>query len=378
MPITNSHTGEITQAHLFVCALGASSYTYAKLFSSENSEAWCTGHALAFTYFDGCPEVIVPDNPKPVITKTCRYEPDANPSFAQMANHFDVAIIPARVRKPRDKAVVEAAVGFATRWILAVLRNRTFFSIAEANQEVAKLLERLNNHPFQKLPGTRRSRYETIDKPALKPLPNTPYEYMHIKKATVHIADYHVEYDNCYYSAPYQYRGRTVEIRAALHTIEIYLKGKRIASHPRGFIKGSRSTLKEHRPKSHQEYGSWPPERMIRWAATIGPATKSLIEKILQNQKHPEQGYRSCFGILRLAKSTSNDRLEAACQRALAINAFSLKSVKSILDSGLDRRPLPEKPRQLTLVHENIRGAISFNTQHPQEDNNNVDSSNNR
>jgi len=362
LPITNPLTGEITQSHLFVCALGASSYTYAGLFWHEDSEAWCVGHALAFKFFQGCPEIIVPDNPTPVTTKACPHEPDINPSFNQMASHFDVAVIPARVRKPRDKAAVESAVCVATRWILAVLRKRTFFSLAEANQEVEKLLIRLNDRSFKKLPGSRRSRYEQIDKPALKPLPAHPYEYMHIKKASVHIADYHVEYDSCWYSAPHQYRGRWVEVRATLNTIEIFLKGKRIASHPRGFNKGSRYTLNEHRPKSHQEYGAWPPERLIRWAATVGPETKCLIEQIMQKQQHPEQGYRSCFGILRLSKSFGNERLNAACKRALAINAYSFKSVNSILKSGLDTRPLPEKPRQLKLVHENIRGALSFHT----------------
>ena len=360
--ITNGMTGEVTPAHLFVCALGASSYTYAKLFWHEDSEAWCMGHALAFKFFEGCPEIIVPDNPKPVTTKACPYEPDINPSFNQMANHFGVAVMPARVRKPKDKAVVESAVGVATRWILAVLRKRTFFSLAEANQAVEELLALLNNRPFKKLPGCRRSRYEQIDKPALKPLPQNSYEYMHIKKASVHIADYHVEYEGCWYSAPYQYRGRWVEVRATLNTIEIFLKGKRIASHSRGFIKGTRSTLNEHRPKNHQEYGAWPPERLISWAATIGPQAKCLIEQIMQKQQHPEQGYRSCFGILRLAKSFGHERLNAACNRALAINAFSFKSVNSILKSGLDQRPLPEKPRQLTLVHENIRGPVSFYT----------------
>lgn len=360
--IIDKMTGEATPAHLFVCTLGASSYTFARLFWFEDSEAWCTGHALAFAYFEGCPEVIVPDNPKPVITKACPYEPDVNPSFNQMANHFGVAVIPARVRKPKDKAVVESAVGVATRWILAVFRKRTFFSLAEANQEVGKLLAQLNNRPFKKLPGCRRSRYEQIDKPALKPLPENQYEYMHIKNASIHIADYHVEYDGCYYSAPYKHRGKWIEVRAALTTVEIFLKGKRIASHPRLFIKGTKSTLNEHLPKSHQEYGAWPPERIISWAASIGPSVKSLIDQIMQKQQHPVQGYKSCFGILRLAKSFGNERLNAACARALAINAYSFKSVNSILKSGLDKRSLLEKPRQLTLLHDNIRGAISFYT----------------
>jgi transposase len=373
--IISEKTGEVTAAHLFVCALGASSYTYARLFWHEDSEAWCNGHALAFAFFQGCPEVAVPDNPRPVTTKACRYEPEINPSFAQMAAHFDVAVIPARVRKPRDKAIVESAVGVATRWILAVLRKRTFHSLAEANQAVHELLVKLNNRPFKKMPGCRRSRYEEIDKHALKPLPKAPYEYMHIKYASVHIADYHVEYEGSWYSVPYQYRARKVEVRATMNTIEIFLKGKRIASHARRFIRGSRATVDEHRPKEHRDYGDWPPERLIRWAEKIGPTVKTVVERIMQSKQHPELGYRACFGILRLAKVAGSERLEAACQRAAAINACSFKSIKSILDSGLDRRPLPEKPRQLTIVHENIRGASAFTTT---EGEHNADSPNTR
>lgn len=375
--VINEKTGAEIQAHLFVCALGASNYTFAKLYWAEDTQAWCMGHADAFEFFGGCPEICVPDNPKPVVTKASPYEPDINPSFAQMASHFGIAVIPARVRHPKDKAAVECAVGVATRWILAVLRNRKFFSLAEANLAVAELLEKLNNRPFKKLPGSRKSKFEAIDKPALKPLPQHRYEFMHVKKATVHIADYHVEYEGCWYSAPFQYRGRAIEIRATLHTVEIYFKGKRIASHARAFVRGSRRTVNEHRPKSHQEYGAWPPERLIRWAAKIGPSTSSLIEKILQRFNVPELSYRTCFGVLRLAKEAGDERLEAACNRALAINALSVKSIKSILDSGLDKRPLPEKPRQLTIVHENIRGANSFNTPQTEEEKN-VDSSNAR
>jgi len=378
LPIFSEISGDSTPAHLFVCALGASSYTYARLFWHEDTEAWCTGHALAFNFFEGCVVTVVPDNPKPVVTKASPYEPDINPSFAQMANHFDVAVIPTRVRHPKDKAVVESAVGVATRWILAVLRNRKFFSLAEVNAAVEELLEKLNNRPFKKIPGSRRSRYEQIDKPALKPLPRERYEYMHIRKASVHIADYHVEYDGSWYSVPFQYRGRAVEVRATIHTVEVFLRGNRIASHARHFLKGKRSTLKEHRPKQHQDYGEWPPERIIRWAAQIGPSAKALVEHILQKHDHPEQGYRSCMGILRLAKVFGKDRLNAACGRAIAINACSSKSINSILKTGLETRPLPEKPRSLTVIHENIRGAVSFQKQPTQEDLNNVDSSNPR
>jgi transposase len=360
LPITNPGTGEVTQAHLFVCALGASSYTYARLFSNETSESWCNGHAYAFSFFQGCPEIVVPDNPRPVVTKASPYEPDVNPSFAQMANHFDVAVIPARVRKPKDKAVVEAAVGLATRWILAALRNRTFFSLGEANDAVKELLIKLNSRPFKKMPGSRISRFQELDKPALQALPKEPYEFVQIKYASVNIADYHVQFDGCWYSAPFHYRGRQVEVRASTRTVEIFLRGKRIASHARHINTGKTSTLKEHRPQHHQDYGEWPPERLVRWAAQIGSFTKLLVERLLSETDHPEQAYRRCFGVLRLAKSVGNDRLNAAAARALAINACSLKSVQSILNAGLEGRPLPEKPRQLTIIHENIRGKNSF------------------
>lgn len=362
LPIVNPATGEVTYAHLFLCTLGASSYTFARLFWNETSESWCNGHALAFEYFHGCPEIVVPDNPKPVITKACPYEPDVNPSFAQMAAHFGVTIIPARVRHPKDKAAVESAVGHATRVILAVLRNRTFFSLSEANGAVSALLTKLNARPFKKIPGSRLSRFEEIDRPALKPLPSENYQFQHIQKASVHIADYHVDFDKCWYSVPFHYRGREVEIRATNHTVEVFLRGKRIASHVRHITAGKRTTLKEHRPKNHQDYGDWPPERLVRWAEQIGPETKTLIEKILADRDHPEQGYRSCFGILRHAKSVGNQRLNAAAARALTINACSLKSITSILKYGLDSRPVPEKPPHLIVLHDNIRGKNSFNT----------------
>ncbi len=378
LSIVDETTGLVTPAHLFVCALGASNYTYARLFWHEDSEGWCNGHALAFSFYQGCPAVVVPDNPKPVTSKANPYEPEINPSFAQMAAHFGVAVIPARVRKPRDKAAVESAVGVATRWILAVLRKRIFHSLAEANRAVAELLNKLNNRPFKKLPGCRRTRFEEIDKPALKALPTQAYEYMHVKFASVHIADYHVEYDGSWYSVPFHYRGRRVEIRARLNTIDVFLKGKRIASHVRRYVKGSRETVREHRPQHHRDYGDWSPERIFRWAAKIGPDTKIVVERVMKSKDHPELGFRACFGILRLAKVAGDERLEAACRRAISINAFSFKSIKSILDSGLDKRPLPEKPRQLTIIHENIRGASSYTANTTIEGEQNVDSSNAR
>jgi transposase len=279
-----------------------------------------------------------------------------------MAAHYDIAIIPARVRHPKDKGSVELAVGLATRWVLAVLRNRIFFSLAEARAAVRELLDKLNERPFKKIPGSRRSLFEAVEKAALKPLPPVPYEYAVFKNSSVNI-DYHIEYDRHFYSVPYWLRGEVVEVRATQTTIEIFHEGKRKVVHPRSFVVNKATTLKEHRPKSHQEYGDWAPERLVNWARKIGSSTAALVDAILARQKYPEMGYRSCLGILRLTKTFGNERLEAACNRALAIRGFSYKSVKSILRSNLDQRPLPEKPHQLAIVHDNVRGAAAFQTE---------------
>lgn len=373
--IVDETTGEVNLAHLFVCTLGASSYTFAKLFDDETSASWCNGHAEAFTFFKGCPVIVVPDNPKPVVTKASPYEPDINPSFAQMAAHFDVGVIPARVRHPKDKAAVEAAVGLATRWILAVLRKQTFFTLAEANIAVASLLERLNQKKFQKRPGSRKSLYEELDKPALRPLPTNTYEFCEFKKASINV-DYHFAFEQHCYSVPFKYRFAKVELRITSTTIEVFAEGKRIASHSRKYTPGKFTTINEHRPKSHREYGNWSPEAMILRGSVIGPATGDLFAAILKSRTIPEQGYRSCQGILRLATLYSNDRLEAACARALAIRGLSYKTVKSILKFGLDSRPLPEQPVQLSLIHPNVRGSAAFTTE--TMENENVNSPNNR
>lgn len=363
LPVTNPHTGEVTQAHVFVCALGASSYTYAEAFWSENSEAWCTGHANAFKYFGGAVEIIVPDNPKPVIGKACPYEPDVHPDFLHMASHFDAVVIPARVRKPRDKAKVEAAVRVATMWIIAVLRDREFFSLAELNAAIAELLEVLNNRPFKKLPGSRRSAFESIDLPALKALPSSTYEYTKIGWARVNL-DYHISVEGYLYSVPYQYARRKIEWRLSYKTLEVFYKGRRIASHTRLWMTNRPSTVADHMPSSHRAYAEWTPARIINWASKVGPSTVQLVETIMRSRKHPEQGFRTCMGIMKLAKTEGAERLERAAERALAANALSFKSVRLIIENKVDQMPLPEKPRQLSIVHENIRGANSFTPAH--------------
>jgi transposase len=277
---------------------------------------------------------VVPDNPKPVVTKACRYEPDINPSFADMAAHFDVVIMPARVRKPKDKAKVEAAVGVATRWILAVLRNRTFFSLTDARHAVRELLEKLNDRPFSTILGTRRSLYESLDKPALKPLPANHYEYKQFKKVVVN-NDYHIEYDRHFYSVPYRLRGAPVEIRSTFDWVEIFHLGTSVACHQRSFVENKATTVRAHRPKGHQRYDEQlRPETVIDSAVKIGPSVAALVQEVMKRARYPELGCRTCSGILSLAHKFGEIRLEEACQRSLKINALSYTAVKSNLTSS--------------------------------------------
>lgn len=357
-------TGEVHFAHLFVCTLGASNYTFADVLRDESSESWCNGQASAFKFFNGVPAAIVPDNPRSAVNKPCRYEPELNESFRNMASHFGCAVLPARVRHPKDKSKVESAVGVATRWIHARLRNRDFFSLEELRSAVQSLVTDLNNRPFKKLPGCRRSTFEQVDEPALKPLPERPYEYFEIHKRLVNF-DHHVEFEQHWYSVPYQLVRKEVELRVTVSCMEVLHGGRRVCSHPRSFERGCASTLDEHRPKAHREYATRSPARLISWAESIGPATLRLVESTFESKSHPDEAYNRCIGILKLGKRFTNERLEAACNRGLLTGATSYTSIKSILNTGLDQRPLPaaEPASQLRIVHRNIRGADYFKTQ---------------
>jgi transposase len=303
------------------------------------------------------PTAIVPDNLKSGVKRASSYEPDLNPTYQDMAAHYGVAVLPARVREPRDKAKVETAVQIVERQILARLRNHTFFSLQELNRELSRLLAELNAKPFQKLPGSRQSMFESLDRPALAPLPATPYQFAEWKKASVHI-DYHVEVGGHYYSVPYQLVRKQLDVRITATVVECFHKGNRVASHRRSMLQGQHTTVREHMPPRHRKYADWTPERFLRWAAKVGPHTVGLAEKILATRAHPEQAYRTLLGIMRLGSSYSEQRLEAACARALAINAASFRSVKSILKNGLDTKPLPDKEAQAQpIIHDNIRGA---------------------
>lgn len=356
VPVVDPSTGEVREAEIFVAVLGASNYTYAEATWSQRLPDWISSHVRAFSYFGGVSEILVPDNLKSGVDKPCRYEPDVNATYHELAVHYGAAVIPARVRKPKDKAKVEVGVQIAERWILARLRNRTFFSLEELNIAIAELLERLNDRPFKKLPGTRRTRFEEIDKPALKPLPATRYEYADWSKVRVG-PDYHVEVDGSYYSVPYELVKTQLEARATATTVEVLHKGKRVASHRRSTRKGQYSTLTEHMPRSHRAYAEWTPERIVGWASKSGPSVVEMVKMVMESRPHPQQGFRSCLGIIRLGKTYGSDRLEAACRRGMAIGARSYKSIASILKQGLDSKPLDEpKPVQEPIDHGNVRG----------------------
>ena len=359
--LTNRLTGEVTEVELFVGVLGASSYTYAEATLSQDLRCWTGSHERMLEYFEGSAEIWVPDNLKSGVTVPCRYEPEVNRSYAEMARHYGAVVIPARVRHPKDKAKVEAAVLVAERWIVAVLRKRTFFSLAELNAAIREELGRLNARVMRVMGLSRRQLFEQLDRPVLKPLPAHRFELAEWKKCRVNI-DYHVEVDFNYYSVPYQLLGQEVEARFTASTVEICLRDHRVASHPRLSGRGLRSTTPEHMPKSHRAHLDWTPSRLVDWATTTGPATARMVSEILRNRPHPEQGFRSSLGIQRLGRRFGSERIEAACGRAEALGSFSFQTVKNILRKGLDRLPIEEETARAEprTTHHNIRGAAYY------------------
>jgi len=349
-------SGEAKNAQIFVAVLGASNYTYSQAVWSQDLPNWIDCHIRAFKFFGGVTRLIIPDNLKAGVSKACRYEPDLNPTYRDMADHYSTVIIPARVRKPKDKSKVEVGVQVVERWILARLRGRTFFSLAELNQAIALLLEKLNIKAFAKLKGCRRSLFETIDQPALLPLPTKDYEFAEWRIATVNI-DYHIEVGRHYYSVPYQLLKQRVEVRVTKNTVEVLFKGRRVAAHVRSYEKGGHTTALEHMPKGHREYLEWSPSRIINWAKTVGPKCARLVEVVISQRKHPTQGYRSALGIMRLSKTYSNKRLEAAAARALEIGALSFKSVSLMLKNNLESETEEAQEARPLIKHDNIRGA---------------------
>lgn len=360
LPIVNSSTGEVRAAQIFVGVMGGSNQTYAEATWTQSLADWTGSHVRAFSFLGAVPHCIVPDNLRSGVSKACRYEPDLNPTYAELAEHYGAAIIPARVRHPKDKAKVEGGVLIAQRFILAGLRKRTFFSLAEANAAIRERLLLLNKRPFRKLPGCRQSRFEELDRPAMLPLPETAYQYAQWKIARVHI-DYHVELEGHFYSVPHRLVKEQVDVRYTETTVECLYKGNRVASHPRSFIQGKHTTTSEHMPKAHREFAEWTPQRIISWAGETGAATAKVVENILSRKAYPEHGFRSCMGIISLAKRYSKERLEAACERAVAIKGITYRSIKSILENNLDQRVLPAQMALPPVSHENIRGTDYYN-----------------
>jgi transposase len=356
--IVDRLTGEVRQAQIFVAVMGASNFTYAEASWSQALGDWIGAHTRALAAIGGVPRLLVPDNAKVAVIKACLYEPQVNRTYAEMAVHYGTAVLPARPYRPRDKAKVEAAVLVVERWILARLRNRQFYSLAELNAAIAELLWRLNeDRAIRRLGRTRRQLLEELDRPALKPLPVEPYVFAEWRIRRVGI-DYHVEIEHHFYSVPYRFARSEVEVRLTSRTVEIFAKGERVAVHLRSSGNGKHTTLADHMPSSHRRYADWTVDRIRRDAALVGPATAALCDLILEHRPHPEQGFRSCLGILRLARPFGAGRLEAAAAHAIEIGALTYGSVRSILDHKLDRHAAHQRPADgASILHPNIRGS---------------------
>jgi transposase len=354
-------TDERRTAHIFVAVLGASNYTYAEATWTQSLPDWIAAHVRMLEYCGGVPALIVPDNLKAGVTAASYYEPTLNATYADFAAHYDTVILPTRVAAPRDKAKVETAVQIVERELLAPLRHHRFTSLAALNAALRERLDALNDRPFQKLPGTRRSRFLDTDQPALRPLPATRYEYAEWRTAKVNI-DYHIAVAKHFYSVPYRLVRATVDVRLTATMCEILHQGRRVAVHVRRHTPGVYTTDPAHRPKAHARHVEWTPSRLIAWGTTIGVATGAVMAHILAHKPHPEQGYRACLGLMSLGRRYGPDRLEAAATRAEATGAMTYRSIHAILTHGLDHVALDATPpiTLLPVVHENVRGAAYY------------------
>ena len=360
MPVVQKKTGEVKFAQIFVAVMGASNHTYAEATWSQKLSDWINSHIRTFEFMGGVPIILVPDNLRSGVTQACRYDPDINPSYQQMAAHYGTAIIPARPRKPQDKAKAEVGVQIIERWILARLRHHTFFSLTELNQHIQFLLEEVNNKPFKQLKGTRQQWFDSIDKPALSPLPKQRFEYTDIKFVKVNI-DYHIQYDDHFYSVPHQLVGEKLELQAKEYLIALYFHNRCICQHVRSY-QGGMTTTPEHMPVSHEKHHKWTPGRLMNWAKDIGDEVLVWVQAQLQQKQHEEQAYRVCLGLLNLSRNYPKERLNNACRIANQKSLYRLKQVKSILQSNQDKllsielEPVTELPQS----HENIRGPKSY------------------
>jgi transposase len=353
--VVDATTGEIVDVELFVAVLGASNYTYAEATYTQRGPDWIGSHVRALEYFGGAPAALVPDQLKSGVTRACLYEPETQRTYEELAQHYGTTVMPARPAHPRDKAKVEVAVQIAQRWLLARIRNEVFHSVAELNARLRELLVDLNARAMRRYGCSRRDLFERVERAALRPLPPTRFEYAEWRRARVNI-DYHVALDGHLYSVPYRLVHEEVEARMTSDVVELLHGRARVASHRRSYAKGGFTTLTEHMPSAHRAHAEWTPSRILTWAGKVGAATRELCDAILAERPHPEQGFRSCLGILRLGKRYGEVRLEAACNRALRVRARSYRHVESILKNGLDRVATADEQTTLPLSHENVRG----------------------
>jgi transposase len=360
VPIVTPVTGEIRTAQIFVAVLGASNYTFCEATWSQKLPDWVNSHVRAFEFIGGVPTIVVPDNLKSAVTKACRYDPVINPSYQQLAAHYGTALVPARPLKPKDKAKAEVGVQIIERWILARLRHHTFFSLSELNHCIKALLEEVNNKPFKQLKGTRQQWFDSIDRPALLPLPKQIYQYTDIKTVKVNI-DYHIQYGDHFYSVPHHLVGEKIELHAKEYLIELFFHNKRITSHARKYYSGM-TTEPEHMPVKHEKHHQWTPGRLMNWAKDIGDEVLVWVKTVLNQRQHPEQAYRVCLGLLNLSRSYPAQRLNKACLIANKNSLYKLKHIKDILLSNQDQLVSDAKESLPTLPqdHENIRGPESF------------------
>jgi transposase len=356
-------TGEEIPVELFVGVLGASGLIYAEATRSQDLPAWIGAHVRMLEYCQGSPAIWVPDNLKSGVTTASRYEPEINRTYADLARHYGAVVIPARVATPTDKPKVEVSVQIAQRWVLAALRHRTFFTLADLNAAIAERVDAINDRPMKITGVSRRVLYEQLDRPALKALPRTRYELAEWKPCRVNI-DYHVDVDHNFYSVPYPLVHERVEARFTASIVEVLFKGKRIASHARLTGRGRFATQLAHMPRAHRAHAEWTPSRLIAWAEQTGPATGRLVAGILERRPHPEQGYRACLGLMRLGRVHGAERLEAACGRAERLRSYRFRTVEHILRHHQDRLPLDDaEPTRPALTHENLRGAEYYTQQ---------------
>jgi transposase len=356
VPIYGVRGEEALRAQLFVCAMGASGYAYMEATRSQGLCDWLASHVRALEFYGAAPTILVPDNPKVGVTRADRYEPELQRSYEEMAAHYRCVVIPARPYRPKDKSRAELSVLLTYRWVLARLRHQRFFSLEELNAAIRPLLAELNDRPFQRLPGSRRSVFEALDRPAMRALPASPYVFAEWKELLVAF-DYHVDVDRHYYSVPHALVGHTAWARFSASTVEVFFRSERVATHVRSYQRGAHTTVPEHMPKSHRAHAEWSPKRLIQWGSSIGMHTGAVVEHLLRSKPHPEQGYRACLGLLNLSREYGEARLEAASALAVRLGSPTRKSVKSILENGRDLRPTTQSELALELpAHGNVRG----------------------